>query len=154
MYIYQLSLILPLVRRFIACYEVICCPSRRFWRTECPSPGCKTHLSSRVVVEMPVSSAWCVDVLQISFDPGEEQRGRGGGWLSASVLLVHKAFWKLHFNPFCSPVAVSERVESGLGEFSPPPHRRSDRWLRTFFPDELCLQILRWRLTLETVAWR
>lgn len=60
-----------------------------------PHSGCKTYISSSVVVEMPVSSAWCLNVIQISFYSEEDKRGVLGNYI-ASVLFVHKAFWKLH----------------------------------------------------------
>lgn len=107
-----------------------------------PHSGCKTYISSSVVVEMPVSSAWCLNVIQISFYSEEDKRGVLGNYI-ASVLFVHKAFWKLTFDHFCSPVAVFEHVESGLDEFH---LQRSNQWLRTFFRDELCFPNHQWGL--------
>lgn len=64
----------PLVLRFSACYEVICSTipdswvqHGNFWHLECSLLDCISYISSSIVIEIPVSSAWCVNVIQISF---------------------------------------------------------------------------------------
>lgn len=105
----------PSVFRFGACSEVICSTipdssvrHGNFWHLECSLLDCINYISSSIVIEIPVSSAWCVNVIQISFYSKKEKKREKKNNITW-VLFVHKAFWKLHLTiHFCSPVAVLE----------------------------------------------
>lgn len=67
----------------IAWYEVVCsavpsssAPRGDFWHTECSLLDCINDISSRIVIEIPVSSAWCVNVIQIPFYSREKRLTR------------------------------------------------------------------------------
>lgn len=68
-------------------------PHGNFWHIECFLLDCITYISSSVVIEIPVSSAWCVNVIQISFYSRGKKKENVYYW----VLFVHKAFWKSHW---------------------------------------------------------
>lgn len=81
-----------------------------FWHLECSLLDCINYISSSIVIEIPVSSAWCVNVIQISFYSKKKKKKRREKtilpecylcikhfgsyiWLFISVLLLPSLNW-------------------------------------------------------------
>lgn len=99
--------------------------------------GLHNYISSSIVIEIPVSSAWCVNVTQISFYSKKVlsecylciKHFGSYIWLFISVLLLRSLNW-VESGLYKMPMATLNFIASGLRTFSRcvwlcyPKHRR------------------------------